>query len=116
MGFHSPLLEEEGYEVETGGALAGSSGLIHAFDLVASKGNRVVCFDYVGDLESLLEILAKALDVDHVEIYAVSRADAAKLLPLALESNKPKFLLFESEEELASKVKSELGARTRLEF
>lgn len=107
------LLEREGFEVEVGGALKGSSGLVHIFDVVASKGELMLCFDYVGDLESLLEVLGKTVDVDRVEVYAVSKADTAKLLPAVLESERPRFLLFEDEEDLASKVKSEVGSRAR---
>ena len=107
------LLKREGFEVEIGGALKGSSGLVHIFDIVASRGELMLCFDYVSDLESLLKVLGKTLDVDHVRVYAVSEAGTAKLLPIAFESERPRFLLFEDERDLASKVRSELGSYAR---
>ena len=74
------LLESEGFYVELDATLEGKSGIKHKFDIVATKDNSLLCFEFCGNLEeAFLSVLAKALDVREAKVFVLIKEKAREL-------------------------------------
>jgi len=74
------LLESEGFDVELDATLEGRSGIKHKFDVVATKDNSLLCFEFCGNLEeAFLSVLAKALDVRGAKVFVLIKEKAREL-------------------------------------
>ncbi|RLE82576.1 MAG: hypothetical protein DRJ51_01050 [Thermoprotei archaeon] len=76
------FLERKGFNVKINGRIVGFSGIEHSFDVVASKGNLVVCFDLVDpNINSFIELWGKVMDVSHARIFVVCEEESYRRVP-----------------------------------
>lgn len=103
------LLEEEGFKVETGGAVKGKSGYEHKFDLVAQKESRRIYLDFAGpEAGTLLLALAKALDVKDSEFVVLVKSAPHRLAELLRECRSLKVIPYEKLPDLLESLKRHL--------
>lgn len=76
------FLEERGFTVWLDKALKGFSGTEHVFDVVAVKGDTVVCFIFSGgDENQALCSAAKAIDFEHTRVFLLLSETQTREVP-----------------------------------
>lgn len=102
------FLESLGFSVEVGGSLRGVSGIAHVFDLVAVRGDTVLCFDFAEAGENLvLRAMAKTIDIRRAKIFLLlDQSYAGSGLESLEGGGRLSVVFFESVEDLLEKISS----------
>ena len=105
------FLEKHGFSVEHRGSLRGASGIVHVFDLVAVKGDTVLCFDFAcADEDSVLRAAVKAMDVRGARVFLLLDQACPSNAPVSLEGKvRVSIVFFEGTEDLLEKVGSAIA-------
>jgi hypothetical protein len=99
------VLEEYGFSIEENARVKGLSGFEHDFDLLARKGERIVCVSVrQANPTKMFAELVKGMDVKHEVIVLVEGEPPPKTLELAHEG-RIKIVAFKNSEELTEKLR-----------
>jgi hypothetical protein len=99
------VLESLGYNVEEKARVKGFSGFEHDFDLLARKGEKVICMSIrQANPTKMFAEIVKGIDIKHEIVVAVEGEPPPKALEFAREG-RIKIIAFKSPEELVEKLR-----------
>ncbi len=103
------VLESLGYNVEEKVRVKGLSGFEHDFDLLARKGEKVICVSIrPANPTKLFSEIVKGIDIKHEIIVAVEGEPPPKALEFTRES-RIKIIAFKNPEELVKKLRQTIA-------